>query len=471
MPADAKVGLVVVAGLLAFVLLGVWLGGLLHARGTYEIVVCFRDSQGLRRDAPIYLAGVRIGEVTGVSLEHHERYPQKPAAIRIRLRGATAEVVNLPHYNDKFTIETGTLLGDKYITVSKAIGDRGELIRPGDVVEGFSAGSVPELLADSRDLVRTLTDVAVSLENTLGDERVLGNIDTILGNFNRASADAQRLIASLARVTTSKEASLNRMVSNLEATSENFRKASVSLSELTETGDLPGDAGEALASIRQAAEDMKEITDHWRTVMTDETNTANIEATLAHMEEATDKAVTISENVAELTEDGKELIAESTAAASAARKVLERVDRRMTRGGQAFRDIEVSPRAELTLGFDSNELQLDADLFFRKGHSPSEVVVGLRDVGNRNRLNLQYGRWLDEQTRLRGGLIAGDIGVAVDRQFEPPWSATLEAYDQGPGFRVDVTGAYQVEEGVSGLFGVDNLFNDADVFVGGRYEF
>jgi len=472
MPADAKVGLVVIGGLLAFIFLGIWLGGLLHERGTYEIAVCFRDSQGLRRDSPVYLAGVRIGEVTGVSLEHHEEFPQKPAAIRVRLRGRSVDAVNLPHYNDKFTIETGTLLGDKYITVSKAIGERGELVPPGAAVEGFSAGSVPELLADSRDLVRTLTDVAVALENTLGDERVLGNIDTILGNFNRASADAQRLLASLARVTTSREGALKHTLSNLERTSENFRVASANLSEFTTTGKLPGDAGAAVASMRQAAADIKEITAHLREVVTDETNTRNVEQTLAHLQEVTDKAVTISDNVAELTEQGKDLIREGTEAAAAAKRVLGRVERPISQTKKAFGGIHVSPRAEMTLGLDSGDLQLDADLFFHRGQSRTEeVVVGMRDLGNRNRLNLQYGRWLDSRTRLRGGLIAGDIGVAVDHRFAPPWSATLEAYDQRQGFRVDLTGAYQWRDGMSGLFGVDNLFNDADVFVGGRYEF
>ncbi len=471
MPADAKVGLVVVIAVILFIGLAVWLTGAVQARNTYTVTVHFRDTQGIQPGSPVRLAGVSIGKVEKVELRPSEDFPDKPAVLTLRLE-EPQNPENKPSVSDIFTIETGTLLGEKYVSVTKAVREEERRIKvaQGSELEGYVAGSVPDLLSDSRDLVRTLTDVAVALDNALGDERVLGNVDTMLSNFARASADAQRMIASLARVTGAREGSLNRTLGNFEAMSENFSRASADLASIARSGEIPGEAGTAVTRLREAAEDIREITTHLRDVTTGQLTGDRVDEILANVQEVSERAVEVSEAIAEAVEQSQDLIAEGTEVAASANRLLDRVDRRLERTSKATADIHVDPRIELTVGLDGGDLQLDTDLFFRKGDSPSQFVLGLRDVGSGDRLNLQYARQVNDRLRLRGGLIAGDVGAAADYSLGGPWSVTLEGYEQRRDFRVDLTGAYRWRDGMSGLFGVDNLFSDVDVFVGGRME-
>lgn len=113
------VGLFVLAGVLAFAYLAVQFSGLdILGAGTYEVSAKFTSATGLRRGAPVEMAGVQVGQVTGIALEGEE------ARLTLRLR----ESVRLSR-DSIASIRTKGILGDRYVSIS--LGGSDKIIPPG----------------------------------------------------------------------------------------------------------------------------------------------------------------------------------------------------------------------------------------------------------------------------------------------------------------------------------------------------
>ncbi len=113
------VGLFVLAGILAFAYLAVQFSGLdIFDAGTYEVSAKFTSATGLRRGAPVEMAGVQVGQVTGISLDGEE------AKLTLRLE----ESVRLSR-DSIASIRTKGILGDRYVSIS--LGGSEKIIPPG----------------------------------------------------------------------------------------------------------------------------------------------------------------------------------------------------------------------------------------------------------------------------------------------------------------------------------------------------
>lgn len=490
MRTDAIVGAVVIVAVAIAVAMWGWLGGFWETRGTYEIILCAADSQGITEGQPVTVAGVRVGKVVRVALEDHG-FRDKPAALHLLIRdeGDTPGALRL---NDRFRIESGALLGEKYVRVEPGIPPRGRRLKEGDVVVAQEGRpTLTDITAGAKDLMDTLNSIAEKIDQGLGREQEWADeVAAMLENLKEASEEARDMARDMRGVVKRADLRLDAIMDNLDATTANFRLVSGNVNQFVATTTIPRDAEQALSNIREATEQIEELVAELRGLVSGDEYARTINETLENVRQASesvrqvaDKAVDIadqgrevmdtatevSENALEISEnlvvaskDGKE-------AAGHARNIMARWDRRMASTEDRLRRIEVSPRFEVTLGADSGDLQLDADLFFRKRGSDRQIVVGLRDVGESTDLNLQYGEWLTPRRRLRVGLIGGDLGAALDEDFKGPWSVTLEGYEKDS-FRIDVTAAREMRVGTHLLFGVDDALDRLDPFIGARYE-
>ena len=490
MRTDALVGGIVVCAVVIAAGLWVWMQGYVGTRGTYDIVLCAADSQGITEGQPVTVAGVQVGKVLRVGLEDHG-FRDKPAAIHLLIKdqGDTPGALRL---HDRFRIESGALLGEKYVRVEAGPAPRGRRLRNGDVVAAQAGPpSIADITTGTKELIDTLTSVATKLDKGLGrEDEWASQVSGMLENLTEASREAREVAGSLRGMVRRADLRVDSMLDNLDATTANFRLASGSLNEFVVTTSIPRDAEAAVATARQATERIEHLASRLDEIVASEENARSIKETIANVRDASENvakvagkaseiadrgrevmetatevsenALTISENLADASKDGKE-------AAAHANNIMARWDRRMAGTEDRLRKIEVQPRLELTFGFESADFQLDADLFFRRRGSDSQVVVGLRDFGGRTDLNLQYAKWLNAQRRVRMGLIGGDLGAALDEDLKGPWSVTLEAYDQAR-LRVDVTGARELRPGTHLLFGADDAFHRVDPFLGLRTE-
>ncbi len=116
---EIGVGAFVLAGVLALAYLSIQLGGLdIFDAGTYEVSAKFTNATGLRRGAPVEMAGVRVGRVSGIALDGED------ARLTLRLD----ESLRLSR-DSIASIRTKGILGDKYVSLSQ--GGAEKLIPPG----------------------------------------------------------------------------------------------------------------------------------------------------------------------------------------------------------------------------------------------------------------------------------------------------------------------------------------------------
>jgi len=135
---ELSVGLFVLFGFLAFVLLALRVSGLSFESNneTYRIYAYFDNVAGLTSRAKVSMAGVNIGKVVKVELDP-ERYEGK-VTMEIDKR-----IDNLPKDSTALILTAG-LLGEKYVGIS--VGGEEEVIKEGDIISDTQSALVLEEL-------------------------------------------------------------------------------------------------------------------------------------------------------------------------------------------------------------------------------------------------------------------------------------------------------------------------------------
>jgi phospholipid/cholesterol/gamma-HCH transport system substrate-binding protein len=147
---DFIVGLFVLAGIVAIAYLSISIGGFTphHAAGL-KLSAAFDETGGLAKGAPVVIAGVRIGEVSTISLQDDFR-----AKVAMNLD----PTLKLPT-DTSASIVTAGVLGDRYIELQPG-GDE-KLLKSGDQI--------------------TFTESAVILEKLIG-QFIYGSTKAKLGD-------------------------------------------------------------------------------------------------------------------------------------------------------------------------------------------------------------------------------------------------------------------------------------------------
>ena len=132
---DLWVGMFVVAGIAALVMLAMKVGNLstYNVSETYQVQAYFSNVGGLKPKASIRSAGVLVGRVTGISLDT-ERYEAKVTM-------SLDKRYQFP--KDTFAnIQTSGLLGEQYIGL--APGGDSEMLKGGDQIKKTQSAMVLE---------------------------------------------------------------------------------------------------------------------------------------------------------------------------------------------------------------------------------------------------------------------------------------------------------------------------------------
>ena len=134
---DFVVGLFVLVGLSAVAYLSFSVGGVSHVgRGGIKLYATFDQVADLKIRAPVEMAGVAVGQVSGITLDDNYR-----ARVEMRVR----DKLDLP-IDTSASIVTSGLLGDRYITLDP--------------------GAEDAILADGEEI--QYTESAVVLERLIG---------------------------------------------------------------------------------------------------------------------------------------------------------------------------------------------------------------------------------------------------------------------------------------------------------------
>lgn len=158
---EVTVGLFVLAGILAFVLLAFRVSGLSFAnsnQGTYQVTAYFDNVEGLKVRSRVSYAGVTIGKVT--SIEMAPKFYQAKVTMDIN-----NSVDYLPD-DSTAIIYTAGLLGEKYIGFS--LGGDEEMLKQGSIIKDTQSSLVLEDLINKfvmgsddsgKDIAKQLSDL------------------------------------------------------------------------------------------------------------------------------------------------------------------------------------------------------------------------------------------------------------------------------------------------------------------------
>ncbi|WP_439859622.1 outer membrane lipid asymmetry maintenance protein MlaD [Pseudomonas sp. MBLB4136] len=133
---EMGVGLFLLAGLLALLLLALRVSGLALGSGdhTYKVYAHFNNIAGLTVRAKVTMAGVTIGKVTAIDLDRDSYTGRVTMAL-------DKDVDNLPA-DSTASILTAGLLGEKYVGIS--VGGEEELLSDGSTIYDTQSSLVLE---------------------------------------------------------------------------------------------------------------------------------------------------------------------------------------------------------------------------------------------------------------------------------------------------------------------------------------
>ena len=237
MTLETKVGFFVILVAVLLFLLGTRLeeGKVKHG---YTLTVRFDTVDGLEQDAPVRIAGVKVGQVESIALEEGR------AVLTLRI----AEGVSIPE-DSRAELRTEGMLGEKYLALVPGQDWSHRLKDNGIVEKSVSQKSLDELLGSLGKLAGDIGKITGVLADAFGSEEgkaslkaILTNTRDLTGNLKdivaRNDQRVDRIIAQVESLT----ANLNRVVERNEVpfseTVGNFRSASGYAKEkLPELGD------------------------------------------------------------------------------------------------------------------------------------------------------------------------------------------------------------------------------------------
>lgn len=132
---EFMVGIFIIATVFAFLLLALKVGGLIQSsnHGSYYVQANFDNIGDLKVRAPVTIAGVKVGEVSGIQL-NPDRFD---ASVILKINGDQSQI---PEQGTTAIIFTEGLLGSNYISIVPGYnyddeGENGDYLKDGSTIQ------------------------------------------------------------------------------------------------------------------------------------------------------------------------------------------------------------------------------------------------------------------------------------------------------------------------------------------------
>lgn len=391
---EAKVGSVTLIALALLAYMIIHLGGFTFVGDKgYPVTAVFNQVNGLKEGNLVRYAGVEVGRVKSVQV-----VPDGVAVILTINSG-----VKIPE-GAKFTIGTDGLLGEKYVNIIPPPNSSG-FIPPGAVVRGEMPQDLDRLIATANRVLIDIQKLVQSLNDVLGDENVKASLKDSAVNARAITDNLKIMSAVLARMAETNEADVGTMVTNLKYMSGSLRDVTARVDKmvanLDNDGETARDLRETIQNIKVTSVRVEKMAASLEGVVTDPETSRDIKETLKNTREASEKA----------------------------NKMLSKVQSVKTQAG-----------FDMMYNSDTGKYRSDAD--FKIASDENFAVVGVSDIGQGSRTNLQVGKGNDNFA-VRAGVIEGQAGIGVDTKVGRQMRLSLDAYDPND-LRVKLRTQFQV---------------------------
>lgn len=199
----------VLVGFILLTLTVFFVSGVYFFRPGYQLNVMFDYVSILDKGAPVRMAGVRIGEVTGVEL----LYDAKTSTTRVKVKLFIEKKVEIRD-NYVFKIAGTHILSEPHIEISPQAGGTGR-VESNATIEGASPVAVETLIQTATEIASKLEAILKNLHTALGDEKTGQEMKTIITNL-------ASLTQSMDKVVNGSEGNLQDTVKNIDASAQSL---------------------------------------------------------------------------------------------------------------------------------------------------------------------------------------------------------------------------------------------------------
>lgn len=195
-----RVGVLIISGLIVLAVgiffisgqVGIW-------TRHYTLKTYFPGAESLRDGAQVRLAGIVVGNVTGIKLSP---FTEASRAVEIDMK-ITSKYKDQIRTDSVATIETVGLLGEAYVDISRG-GAGAEPLPDGGVVNSHEQASMKQIVQNANDVVSNLRVLSSTLNNiTTQIQHGQGSIGKLIyeenfyNNLNKTANEAQELMARI----------------------------------------------------------------------------------------------------------------------------------------------------------------------------------------------------------------------------------------------------------------------------------
>jgi phospholipid/cholesterol/gamma-HCH transport system substrate-binding protein len=257
---EIKVGLFVLVGLVLLATLLIQFSkGTSLFRGTYELRLHAANVGGLKQRALVLLAGVPVGNVSGIQLAPDGK------SVTILL----AIYKNYKIYHDaRFVIEQSGFLGDQYVAIYSTANQL-PILQNGAGVECEAPFNLQEVARSASGFIQRIDETAKKLDAAVGDvrrlvlnEETLTNFAAAAGNLRAVTEEATNTVASINALVATNGAQIDLAVSNVVFFSQDLITLSSQTHDLISTNGPEISA--AVSNIEASTEDLKKLMDDLR---------------------------------------------------------------------------------------------------------------------------------------------------------------------------------------------------------------
>lgn len=477
---ETKVGIFTTVGLIALAWIIIYYGGYKFGEDKgYTFTVLFQRVDGLKRGADIQVAGVRVGQIMNVNFD-------KDQTVRV-----TVKVESLSVDIDRestFIIDSG-IVGEKWLSVRpKSTKPEGFIKKDGkDVLYGETPVNLQDLTKDVKHgisqltgTIKTIDVTAKNVNKIVGDKETQKALkDTVL-NVRQASEELNRLLVStgghIDTISAEVQSTLRLLSSELEMTTadvrDNLDMVSGDVYRFTNTlnriaGDNETDVRDMVRNLKKTSQELEVAIEYVNTFVGDQDISNDIRETLKSLRRTSATVEETATNLQAFVTD-KELQQDLRDTISNARSTLENADALLagTREFFAKRDTLIPSKVsyQLLLTGERNEngdvdgsADVLANLYNKSGDA--YLQIGITDVNDESRMNVQLGKILNERNTVRVGVIKANFGFGYDYRFSENATVNLDFFDIAHP-TLDFKTRYKLNDRVDLILGVDNIFRD-----------
>lgn len=241
--ASLKVGLVITVALSIVLLVIIFSGGIQSlVQKNEEIKIAISDVRGLRKGAPVRVAGVDVGYVIEIKLNR-----EYGTIVRTAIQ---QDILNYLKEDAKATVQTLGLLGDKYIEIipgeSKKPFDKSALmfgypqteIKDIITVATSTVGRIDKLIQDVDLFISQIRDSKGTLSRLIRDPDLYNNLNNTILELKRTVSEVRE--GSLGMISRDRELyeRLSRTLKNFEETSNKLSSKEGTLGKLINEPEL-----------------------------------------------------------------------------------------------------------------------------------------------------------------------------------------------------------------------------------------